>query len=119
MTAQRAPLSSRVREIPYNYTSFSDREIVLRLLGDEAWQRRRLDEIEARRGETAKVGRLLELSLEFSTANKLELLDALETYFSGELPLHHADDSVPAADMLGDRPSQAIELIRAVRARWQ
>jgi len=29
---------SRVREIPYNYTSFSDREIVLRLLGEEAWQ---------------------------------------------------------------------------------
>ena len=28
----------RLREIPYNYTSFSDREIVQRLLGDEAWQ---------------------------------------------------------------------------------
>ncbi|MEY3663991.1 MAG: hypothetical protein RLZZ153_173, partial [Pseudomonadota bacterium] len=27
----------RVREIPYNYTSFSDREIVIRLLGVEAW----------------------------------------------------------------------------------
>ena len=27
----------RLREIPYNYTSFSDREIVLRLLGAEAW----------------------------------------------------------------------------------
>ena len=29
---------SRVREIPYNYTSFSDREIALRLLGPEGWQ---------------------------------------------------------------------------------
>ena len=28
----------RLREIPYNYTSFSDREIVMRLLGDDAWQ---------------------------------------------------------------------------------
>ncbi|HRP20004.1 MAG TPA: FAD/FMN-binding oxidoreductase [Alicycliphilus sp.] len=27
----------RLREIPYNYTSFSDREIVIRLLGAEAW----------------------------------------------------------------------------------
>ena len=27
----------RLREIPYNYTSYSDREIVVRLLGDEAW----------------------------------------------------------------------------------
>ena len=29
--------SPRLREIPYNYTSFSDREIVIRLLGDDAW----------------------------------------------------------------------------------
>jgi hypothetical protein len=28
----------RLREIPYNYTSFSDREIVLRLLGAEGWE---------------------------------------------------------------------------------
>ena len=27
----------RLREIPYNYTSFSDREIVQRLLGERAW----------------------------------------------------------------------------------
>ena len=30
--------SPRLREIPYNYTSFSDKEIVIRLLGKEAWQ---------------------------------------------------------------------------------
>ncbi len=30
-------MTARLREIPYNYTSFSDREIVLRLLGGEAW----------------------------------------------------------------------------------
>lgn len=28
---------ARLREIPYNYTSFSDREIVIRLLGENAW----------------------------------------------------------------------------------
>jgi FAD/FMN-containing dehydrogenase/Fe-S oxidoreductase len=28
----------RLREIPYNYTSFSDREIVLRMLGESAWE---------------------------------------------------------------------------------
>ncbi|TWO72263.1 DUF3683 domain-containing protein [Caenimonas sedimenti] len=28
----------RLREIPYNYTSFSDREIVMRLLGVRAWE---------------------------------------------------------------------------------
>src|SRR5690606_17451732 len=33
--AEGAP---RLREIPYNYTSFSDREIVQRLLGQRAWE---------------------------------------------------------------------------------
>ncbi|RYF49897.1 MAG: DUF3683 domain-containing protein, partial [Comamonadaceae bacterium] len=32
------PAANRLREIPYNYTSFSDREVVGRLLGEDAWQ---------------------------------------------------------------------------------
>ena len=45
----------RLREIPYNYTSFSDREIVLRLLGAPAW--RILDELrgERRTGRSARM----------------------------------------------------------------
>jgi len=31
-------LPHRIREIPYNYTSFSDREIVTRFLGEDMWQ---------------------------------------------------------------------------------
>ncbi len=30
--------TKRIREIPYNYTSFSDKEIVLRFLGESCWQ---------------------------------------------------------------------------------
>jgi FAD/FMN-containing dehydrogenase/Fe-S oxidoreductase len=30
-------MNARIREIPYNYTSFSDREIVIRLLGEDCW----------------------------------------------------------------------------------
>ena len=30
-------MTARLREIPYNYTSYSDREIVIRFLGDEIW----------------------------------------------------------------------------------
>ncbi|MBC7787286.1 MAG: DUF3683 domain-containing protein [Methylophilaceae bacterium] len=30
--------AARLREIPYNYTSFSDREIVIRFLGEDMWQ---------------------------------------------------------------------------------
>ena len=35
--APTGPETERLREIPYNYTSFSDREIVMRLLGADAW----------------------------------------------------------------------------------
>ena len=35
LLADNAP--ARLREIPYNYTSFSDREIVIRLLGESSW----------------------------------------------------------------------------------
>src|SRR5471032_1357669 len=34
---RHGPAPTRLREIPYNYTSFSDREIVIRLLGEESW----------------------------------------------------------------------------------
>ncbi len=36
--AERVHGTPRLREIPYNYTSFSDREIVIRLLGSRAWE---------------------------------------------------------------------------------
>ena len=35
MTTQH---TARIREIPYNYTSFSDREIIIRFLGDKRWE---------------------------------------------------------------------------------
>jgi FAD/FMN-containing dehydrogenase/Fe-S oxidoreductase len=45
----------RLREIPYNYTSLSDREIVLRLLGERGWAL--LDELrhERRTGRSARM----------------------------------------------------------------
>ena len=48
-------MNARLREIPYNYTSFSDREIVIRLLGDEHWAT--LDELRSRRvtGRSARM----------------------------------------------------------------
>ncbi len=46
----------RLREIPYNYTSFSDKEIVMRLLGSRAW-----DMLQDLRGErrTGRSARML------------------------------------------------------------
>ncbi|MGZ5060329.1 MAG: DUF3683 domain-containing protein [Usitatibacter sp.] len=48
-------MTTRLREIPYNYTSFSDREIVMRLLGEEAWHA--LDELREQRvtGRSARM----------------------------------------------------------------
>ncbi len=45
----------RLREIPYNYTSFSDREIVLRLLGERAWEVLGLLREERRTGRSARM----------------------------------------------------------------
>ncbi|MET3116669.1 FAD/FMN-containing dehydrogenase/Fe-S oxidoreductase [Undibacterium sp. GrIS 1.8] len=47
---------TRVREIPYNYTSFSDREIVIRLLGEDAWDL--LDKLRGKR-QTGRSARML------------------------------------------------------------
>ncbi len=47
---------SRLREIPYNYTSLADREIVIRLLGEEAWAV--LDDLRAER-RTGRSARML------------------------------------------------------------
>lgn len=48
-------MTARLREIPYNYTSFSDREIVIRLLGEENWKV--LDELRSERvtGRSARM----------------------------------------------------------------
>src|SRR5918992_872336 len=59
------------------------------------------------------------INIEFSLKNKLELLDALEEYFSGELPLLRGEDAHPPLELLGDRPGRALELLRRVRGRWQ
>ncbi|GAB3386567.1 FAD/FMN-binding oxidoreductase [Massilia agri] len=54
LLADNAP--ARLREIPYNYTSFSDREIVIRLLGESSW--RLLDELRGAR-QTGRSARML------------------------------------------------------------
>ncbi|TXH29234.1 MAG: DUF3683 domain-containing protein, partial [Elusimicrobia bacterium] len=48
-------MTARLREIPYNYTSFADREIVIRLLGADNWDL--LDELRSERvtGRSARM----------------------------------------------------------------
>jgi FAD/FMN-containing dehydrogenase/Fe-S oxidoreductase len=46
---------ARLREIPYNYTSFSDREIVIRLLGERGWELLQTLRSERRTGRSARM----------------------------------------------------------------
>ena len=53
--AEAAAGVPRRREIPYNYTSFSDREIVIRLLGERAWEVLGQLRAERRTGRSARM----------------------------------------------------------------
>src|SRR4029078_9844729 len=53
--AETAGAAPRLREIPYNYTSFSDREIVIRLLGERAWEVLGMLRRERRTGRSARM----------------------------------------------------------------
>lgn len=55
MSAHVPHAHERIREIPYNYTSFSDREIVIRLLGAPAWELLNRLRDERRTGRSARM----------------------------------------------------------------
>jgi FAD/FMN-containing dehydrogenase/Fe-S oxidoreductase len=48
-------MTTRLREIPYNYTSFSDREIVIRLLGTDLWEVLNTLRAERKTGRSARM----------------------------------------------------------------
>ncbi len=61
------------------------------------------------------------INIELSLRNKIALCDALEAFLSkGNLPLGKHDDAVeiPSAELLGDRVTQALALVREVRTLW-
>ena len=59
------------------------------------------------------------LNVELSLANKLNLLDALEEFLRGDLPLHQPEVTLPAAEVVGDRVERAVALIAETRRRWR
>jgi FAD/FMN-containing dehydrogenase/Fe-S oxidoreductase len=60
------------------------------------------------------------INIELSLHNKLKLLDALDEFFSGELPLYYQDDKqVGDTELLGSRSDEARQLLAEVRSRWQ
>jgi FAD/FMN-containing dehydrogenase/Fe-S oxidoreductase len=62
------------------------------------------------------------INVELSLANKLELVDRLETFFeSGRLPLGRSDDAgeIASAELLEDRVQRALVLLREVGEQWR
>jgi FAD/FMN-containing dehydrogenase/Fe-S oxidoreductase len=60
------------------------------------------------------------INIELSLYNKLKLLDALDDFFKGELPLYYQDDAqLGSEELLGNRAQQAHELLSGIRSRWQ
>src|SRR5450759_1199190 len=60
------------------------------------------------------------INIELSLHNKLKLLDALDEFFAGELPLYYQDDKqLGATELLGNRAQEARQLLAEVRTRWQ
>jgi FAD/FMN-containing dehydrogenase/Fe-S oxidoreductase len=62
------------------------------------------------------------INIELSLRNKLKLADELLSFFEhGNLPLGKGDDAqdIPSAELLEGRVSEAIALIKEVRALWQ
>ncbi|MDH4233939.1 MAG: DUF3683 domain-containing protein, partial [Gallionella sp.] len=60
------------------------------------------------------------INIELSLHNKLKLLDALDEFFAGDLPLHYQDDAqLGDAELLGNRAQAAQQVLAEVRIRWQ
>ncbi|MHB1590705.1 MAG: DUF3683 domain-containing protein [Sulfuricella sp.] len=59
------------------------------------------------------------INIELSTRNKLQLLDELEEFIAGDLPLHRDEEVLPDAELLGTRRETALALLRDSRKRWQ
>ena len=55
LTHTEMRLTENIREIPYNYTSYSDREIVIRFLGEEVWDDLNVLRHQRRTGRSARM----------------------------------------------------------------
>ncbi len=59
------------------------------------------------------------INIELSIGNKLRLLEALAEFLDGDLPLYQHEETVSAAELIGDRIERARGLIGETRRRWQ
>jgi FAD/FMN-containing dehydrogenase/Fe-S oxidoreductase len=122
----------RIREIPYNYTSFSDREIVIRLLGAPAWQTLNLLRDERRTGRSARMlyevlgdiwvvqrNPYLQDDLLDNPKRRSQLVDALQ-HRLGEVGKRRTPDADPERDaMVGQLLSAARAAVEQFDASFE
>lgn len=58
------------------------------------------------------------INIELSINNKLKLVDALESFLAGDLPLNEDDDTQVDQDMLVGKKAQALKLVHDVKTHW-
>ncbi|MGF6570472.1 FAD/FMN-containing dehydrogenase/Fe-S oxidoreductase [Paraburkholderia sp. GAS333] len=126
--AVAADPEARLREIPYNYTSFSDREIVIRLLGNDAWDALAELRAERRTGRSARMlyevlgdiwvvrrNPYLQDDLLDNPKRRAMLIEALHHRLS-EIEKRRRADLVQHGDEAGiDRAARVETLVQAAR----
>jgi len=116
--------NKRIREIPYNYTSFSDREIVIRFLGEDAWNLLQSLRQERVTGRSARM--LFEVLGDIWVVNRNPFIqdDLLENSQRLNLlikALHHRLDQIESRaqreqdDLQSNTNQQALELAALTR----
>ena len=107
--------AARIREIPYNYTSFSDREIVIRYLGEDMWQVLNQLRGERRTGRSARM--LFEVLGDMWVIDRNpyiqdDLLNNRKRWGSLVHALHHRLDQIVAR---AEDNAQALSLVERAR----
>lgn len=129
---------ARLREIPYNYTSFSDREIVIRVLGEEAWAIVEELRAERRTGRSARMlyevlgdiwvvqrNPFLQDDLLDNPKRRAALIEALQHRLREIDRRRDAEGSAPAIDdprgaaTRADKVGRLLELARGAVARFE
>jgi len=113
---------SRIREIPYNYTSFSDREIVIRFLGEEMWEVINTLRGERQTGQSARM--LFEVlgDMWVVVRNPFIQDDLLETpkrLASLTHALQHRLDQIVARAAGNEKVLRLVEVARAAVEKFQ
>ncbi len=122
----------RLREIPYNYTSFSDREIVIRLLGRRAWEILEQLREERRTGRSARMlyevlgdiwvvqrNPYLEDDLLENPKRRQLLIDALQHRLAEVARRRTPADDVARDGLVGELLSAARQAVDAFAARFR